>query len=232
MFKSKTVTPAAVAEPEAIIEVIPEPQVTVVAIAPLSEGDWRYDIGQKFTTTEPRARRLTELNLVRPFDASAPPPPRLASARQSVAEANETLQTLLRQRLSVERDLKLAEEQTQTIRGRISGTIDAGAMEQVTSELTSAEQKVSTIRNLLQNVRSAIVQAEGRKAEAQRTIQQIENRVAELRVALIPAAQRTIEEQRREIAALRQKADRLEHDGIRNAQAEVGKLQDELKFLS
>ena len=231
LFTKTRTESAPVADPTPVIEVAREQPVTVVAIAPLSERDGRYEIGQKFTTTESRARRLIELNLVRPFDASAPPPPRLASAKAAVNEAYERRKICTREISQAEREVENAKQRVVETETAIAQAADLSAVKTHQTSLTDALTNLEASRRLLANAKSRATQAQHAEADAQRTLRQIENRIAELTGALIPSARKAVEQQQQEITALQRKVEYIRDSGIRNAEAEVGKLQAELSFL-
>jgi hypothetical protein len=231
LFGKAKVADALVADAAPVIEVTPELRVTVVAIAPLSEGDGKYEIGQKFTTSESRARRLIELNLVRPFDASAPPPPRLASAKAAANDGYTKLNICTREVSQAEREVENAKQRVVETETSIAQAADLSAVKTHQAALTDALTNLEASRRLLANAKSRATQAQHAEADAQRTLRQIENRIAELTGALIPSARKAVERQEKEIADLEQKISFLQDSGIRNAQAEVAKLQAELAFL-
>ena len=233
LFGKAKVADATVAEPEApVIEVPPqELLVLVVAICPLFE-DRRYEPGEKFSTTKARAMRLQELHLVKPLDASAPSSSRLADAKRAAGDAYNRLNSYTREIAQVERDLIAAQQRVSLVEAGVNQAENLEEVKTCQAGLSEALGNVEAVRRLLASAKSRRTQAENDKATTEINVRRIESRIAELTGGLIPAAERTIASQRKEIADLRKKADTLENDGIRHAEAEVGKLQDELKFLN
>ncbi len=216
---------------ETVIEVTKEPEVRVVAVGPMVEAGVEYQVGQVFSTTEPRARRLQELGMIRLYDPSTPGPSRLADAKAAANAAYEKAHTCSREIAQVERSLEVALKHVAEVEQSISAAVNLDEVKGRQEELSTALANVEATKRLLTSARGRRVQAEHAKTDAEKTVRQIESRIAEITKGLIPAAERTIAMVRKDIADLEQKVAYLRTGAILTAQQEREKLIAELQHL-